>query len=146
MLLSRLPPTLLPIRLTFLIAIVVLTIGCASGSPAPTAPPVDEGPDTVVVSATEYRFVPATVTVSAATQIELRNDGRLAHTWTVIAEPIEDAVELGSATVLAEASVEVGQSAIADLSGIPPGNYQVVCDIAGHIAAGMIGELVVTGD
>ncbi len=97
------------------------------------------------VVAVEYRFIPATLTLGGADVVEFRNEGRLAHTWTVPAEPIDAESQLGSAEVPAVAQADVGQSATVEVLSIPPGTYQVVCAIAGHYSAGMVGQLVVPG-
>jgi uncharacterized cupredoxin-like copper-binding protein len=99
----------------------------------------------ITVVAEDNRFIPATITVDSATTVELRNDGGVIHTWTVLAEPIEAEADLGQATTLAEGRVNPGQSVRIDITTIGPGTYQVVCAIPGHISAGMVGELTVTG-
>ena len=109
----------------------------------PTTTVVEQEGGKVVLD--DYRFVPAVLSPGSVTAIRAQNHGGLEHTWSVLEQPIEAEPELGSAAVLAEARVEVGQSAIVDIGGLEPGRYQVVCVIPGHVSAGMVGELVIDG-
>ena len=128
----------------WLILLGLVVTACGGGSaPSSTSPSVQEDA-LITVVAEDNRFIPATITVDSGTTIELRNDGAVVHTWTVLAEPIEEEADLGQATTLAEGRVDAGQSVRIDLSALGPGTYQVVCVIPGHISAGMVGELIVT--
>jgi len=108
-------------------------------------PTVDDGPERLVIVSEEYRFVPATLSTRGQSNVRLDNVGALTHTWTVMARPIDEEVELTADIVLAEAEAEPGQSSTFDLDALEPGTYQVVCAIPGHFSAGMVGELVVGG-
>lgn len=131
------------LRSTVLAALLILT-GCATQADDATTTTSTPPPRTVV-SANEYSFSPAVLDLEEPTTIELRNIGGLAHTWTVLASEIETEVDLATAEVLAEARVEVGQSAIVDIAALGEGSYQVVCAIPGHFSAGMEGRLVLGG-
>lgn len=123
--------------------LVPVIIGCgdgSSGSPAPTT--VDDRAAVTVITE-EYRYLPATLSMRGASSVRIDNTGGLAHTWTVLSEPIAAETELTPELTLAEARAEPGQSSVIDLAGIAPGTYQIVCAIPGHFSAGMVGELVV---
>lgn len=126
--------------------LVLAVIGCSSDSSdtdasGDTTAPADEAVVEVVLE--DYRFSPVTLDVGAARQVRVKNLGGLEHSWSVLAAPIETEAELVDAVVLVEARVGVGQSVTVDIGSLAPGRYQVVCTIAGHISAGMVGELVV---
>jgi len=128
----------------WLIVFGLVVSACGGGSSPPSSPPTTQEDPVITVVAEDNRFIPATITVDSATTVELRNDGAVVHTWTVLAEPIEAEAELSQATTLAEGRVDAGQSVRIDISALGPGTYQVVCVIPGHISAGMVGELIVT--
>jgi plastocyanin len=107
---------------------------------------LDDEPEPVVVLAEEYRFVPATLSTLRTPVVRLDNVGALAHTWNVIAEPVESEFEITLGATLAAAHTDPGQSATVDLAGLAPGTYQIVCAIPGHFSLGMIGELVLRED
>jgi plastocyanin len=121
-----------------------LVIGSCSSSTGSTTTASDpSNPEGVVVVTDEYSFSPAVLALAEPGLVELRNVGGLAHTWTVMAEPIDAESDLSGSEPLAETRVDMGQSATADISEILPGTYQVVCAIPGHFSAGMKGELIV---
>jgi uncharacterized cupredoxin-like copper-binding protein len=127
--------------LLFTTSLIISSCGWNALSTTTTEGSLDRGE--AVVVANEYSFTPAVLAVEEAQSLELRNSGGLAHTWTVLADPIESEADLPGAEVITEARVDVGQSALTDLASIPPGTYQVICTIPGHFSAGMEGELVI---
>ncbi len=131
-------------RAPWSLLVVLLFAACAGGSPASTSISEVQDEPRVEVLADEYRFIPITVSVDSEATVTLRNQGGLAHTWTVLSEPIDSEAALGDATKLAEGRVEVGQTADIDLTPLAAGRYQVVCAIPGHFSQGMVGELVVS--
>lgn len=135
-------PTLTHLSRVLLVLLLLLAAaGCSAETVPSTTRPAE--PAALIVAGLEYRFVPATLAISATTPVVFRNDGALSHTWTVLATPIDDVRELDGATVLVEARVEVGQAATADMTAIPAGDYQIVCSIPGHFDAGMVGHITV---
>jgi uncharacterized cupredoxin-like copper-binding protein len=111
------------------------------GSHAHTARPlaaVDDPPTTTLrVRANEFKFEPATLTLRAgeATRIELENSGVVDHALIVQAPDGKgDWIHLHA---LAHAT-DAGTFRIDQR-----GKYPVLCTIAGHTEAGMVGELVV---
>jgi plastocyanin len=97
-------------------------------------PPV-AGAETVAVVATDLRFAPTTVTVTAgiAVNLTLVNDGRVFHDLTVPA--------LGFVL-----DADPGERASGSLTVDEPGTYTFECSVPGHAEAGMQGTLVVEGD
>lgn len=75
------------------------------------------------VSLTEFSISPDPLEVAAGSSLSVTNDGAVIHNLSVegIATPM----------------LESGDSSTLDLSGLAPGSYTVICDVAGHAAAGM---------
>jgi len=92
----------------------------------------------ITVMSGEFAFEPKVVEVRAGepTRIELVNQGKVEHAL-VVAEPSGkgDWIHLHAAP----GSTDAGTFQI-DV----PGHYKLLCTIAGHTEAGMVGELVVT--
>ncbi len=101
----------------------------------------------IAVIATDFLFTPATYTADTGTEVTvtLTNEGTLEHNWVLLAEPIGSEDELDEGNVLAETSAVAGGSGTVTFTAPAAGNYQVICDIPGHFAAGMEADLAVTG-
>jgi plastocyanin len=104
----------------------------AEPTPAPDAT-VATGA-TLVVEASEFKYVPAELTIPSAgsSTIELVIVGVVEHDFTI------DALEL-------QIAAPVGEAVTGTLTDPPAGTYEVYCTVAGHKAAGMVGTLVVEG-
>lgn len=100
-----------------------------------------------MVSLTEFRFAPATVTVAAGGEamLILQNDGATDHDWVVLSSPITAEDEFSENLVLARALVRPGERRGFTFVTPAAGEYQVICSISGHFASGMEGQLVVEG-
>lgn len=83
------------------------------------------------VSMTDFAFSPDPIVLPAGdgARLEVVNDGSVAHDLLVR--------ELGKGTP----DLPPGGSMELDLSEQPPGTYEVVCDIVGHVEAGMVTQL-----
>ena len=99
---------------------------------------VDETPKaTLRVSSSEFKFEPASLALQAgvATRIELENHGAVDHALIVAAPDGKgDLIHLHA---LAHGT-DAGTYRIDE-----PGRYEILCTIAGHTEAGMVGELIV---
>ena len=99
---------------------------------------VDEAPQaTLKVVSSEFEFEPTSLTLTAgvATRIELENHGAVDHALIVAAPDGKgDLIHLHA---LAHAT-DAGTYRIDQ-----PGRYEILCTIAGHTEAGMVGELIV---
>ncbi|MCU1392141.1 MAG: Cytochrome c class [Ilumatobacteraceae bacterium] len=114
--------------------------GCAAdyndvGGPATTFAPVGSNGDAPVVDLVgtdALRFEPSALSVSAGpTRLTLSDRGALPHSLVITSLGLR----LGVAGVGDVDSVEVD---------LPVGAYEYICDIPGHLAAGMRGTLVVS--
>lgn len=95
---------------------------------------------------TDFHFEPTTWTVPAGAQVTLtlKNEGAVEHDWVLVSAPVTPPA--GEDTdVLFEAKVNAGETKDFTFTApTTPGEYQVICDIAGHLEAGMEGKLVVS--
>jgi uncharacterized cupredoxin-like copper-binding protein len=86
---------------------------------------------------TEMAFSPeALTTPTGRHSIVFTNDGAVYH---------ELAVASPDGNVLAARSIPAGEAATFDVELERPGIYQLLCREPGHIEAGMVGTLTVTG-
>jgi uncharacterized cupredoxin-like copper-binding protein len=84
------------------------------------------------VSMTDFAFDPDPITVAGdEAQLLVVNDGHVVHDLVI--------QELGKGT----SDVAVGDEFELDLTGQPPGTYRVICDIPGHLEAGMETEITI---
>lgn len=102
----------------------------ADSSPPPS-PPTADFPAERAVQLSEFSITPSEITVGADGALVVTNTGSIAHDLAV-----ED-------TGLAVPLLGPGETDRLDLSGLAPGTYRVICTVAGHEAAGMVGTLVV---
>jgi FtsP/CotA-like multicopper oxidase with cupredoxin domain len=120
------------------IALFVAAVGIALGFRA-----IDEAdggatasasapPATVAVALSEFAITPEEIVVAAGGVLEVTNDGAAAHNLTVVGENI------------ATADLGAGERESLGLTGLAPGEYTVICSIAGHESAGMTGTLRVS--
>ena len=83
------------------------------------------------VSLVEFAINPEAVVVSGSGRLDVRNDGTMAHNLVVVG------------TDLRTPDLNAGDTYTLDLAGLEPGEYEIICDIAGHEQAGMVGTLTV---
>lgn len=95
----------------------------ATGVPATTAGAGQS------VSLSEFSISPDPIEVDAGGSLSVTNDGAVVHNLSVD----------GNATRM----LESGDSATLDVSSLAPGSYTLICDVAGHAAAGMEATLTV---
>ena len=82
------------------------------------------------VTLTEFSISPDPLTVPAgATALVVRNEGTVEHNLSIdgVASPM----------------LAPGESGELDLTGLAPGTYTMVCDVAGHAGAGMTGTVTI---
>ena len=117
----------------YLIAVAVASLALAGGVMAADRA-IDRGAINLEVHARDVRFAPAGLTVPAGSFVVLRftNDDPILHDWMVD----------GLANL--DASARPGQTQRIRFRIDAPGTYRIVCSVAGHAEAGMVGSLVVT--
>jgi P-type Cu+ transporter len=120
-------------RSWYLIAVAAASLALAGGVMAADRV-IDRGAVNLEVRAHDVRFAPASLTVPAGAFVVLRftNDDPVLHDWMV-----EGLANL-------DASARPGQTQRIRFRIDAPGTYRIVCSVAGHAEAGMVGSLIVT--
>jgi plastocyanin len=102
------------------------------------------------VSMTDFNYDPESWTVPAGAEVTLTvtNNGSVEHEWLLldsgvtITPPFDE--EAVKDSILVDQNVDTGATAtVVFTAPTAPGEYEVVCGVAGHIEAGMIGKLIV---
>jgi plastocyanin len=116
---------------------VLVPAGCGSDDNGETAgDTAAAGGKSVALTATEYTFDPADVTVDAAGKVTftVTNDGQETHALEVEGNGIEEETD----------SIAAGDSGTLTVD-LEPGEYEFYCPVDGHREQGMEGTLVVGG-
>jgi manganese oxidase len=110
------------------IAVVAIMFGGDDGDST-----VSAGADAPThVSLTEFALTPATITVPEGGSLHVTNDGSTPHNLAIVDQD------------LATADIPAGGAEVLDVSSLPVGTYDVLCEIPGHADGGMTGTLEVT--
>ena len=121
------------------LSFVLVACGGSSGSSG--------GGSTISTTLSEFKFDPSSWTVSAGKPVTLNltNSGTVEHSWVLMSKPITGSfTDADKANIIFSKTVPAGQNATVTFTApSTPGDYQVVCDIAGHFEAGMAGKLTV---
>jgi uncharacterized cupredoxin-like copper-binding protein len=137
-------------RLSLAFAVMIVLAACGSTSAAPSTP------QSFAVTAKEFGFAPAQLTVTAGQPVELsfQNTGAVEHDWSV-----REIDLTGNPTATGETGgghmsdmhdapklhVAAGPAGQGKLTFTPSkaGTYEFFCTVAGHKQAGMVGTLTV---
>jgi FtsP/CotA-like multicopper oxidase with cupredoxin domain len=90
-------------------------------------------PAEVTITLSEFSITPAEIVIAAGGTLVVENEGSIEHDLRI------------EGTDLVTPLIAVGGSERLDLTGLEPGNYRVLCTVAGHEPAGMTATLVVGG-
>ncbi|OGO35124.1 MAG: hypothetical protein A2Z03_05690 [Chloroflexi bacterium RBG_16_56_8] len=109
--------------------VAVLATACGGGA----GPATGGTALNVSVNANEFKFDPATINAAPGQTVSLtvKNTGSIQHTWVVTRANVKVTVDPGKT---------VTQTFTAPTAA---GTYEIVCDVAGHKEAGMVGQLIV---
>ena len=125
---------------TLVLLLMFFLFSCGSGGPSTT----------IDVTMTDFQFTPNSFTVPAGKEITLNvlNNGAVVHNFVIMklgtsaGEAFDD--EDQANVFWEERDIPAGGDlSVTFTAPTEPGEYQVVCRTAGHIASGMIGKLVV---
>lgn len=137
-------------KLVFLVlAGLTLALAACSGVAAPS-----QGAQQITIEANEFKFQPATIEVSKDRPVKLtmRNKGTVEHDWAIMKIPMMGMKESGAVSHDTSGSAGkpelhmsamTGQVAEVEFTPTQAGTYQIVCTVAGHKEAGMVGTLIV---
>ncbi len=121
-------------------AVVGLVAACGSGNSTTTEPATS-----ITVGANEFAFDPSNVAVAAGQDVTvtLNNSGSIEHEWVILraGTSISSEAEFDESQVLFNLPVAAGES-VSDSFNLAAAEYQIICAIEGHFAAGMKGTLV----
>ena len=120
-----------------LVLAVLLSAGCGSDDNGETSgDTAAAGGESVALTATEFKFDPADVTVDAAGKVTftVSNDGQQTHALEVEGNGVEEETD----------SIAAGESGTLTVD-LEPGEYEFYCPIDGHREQGMEGKIVVGG-
>ena len=123
--------------LTMIVLAVLVSAGCGSDSDGETSgDTAAAGGESVALTATEYKFDPADLTVDAAGKVTftVSNDGQETHALEVEGNGVEEETD----------SIAAGESGTLTVD-LEPGEYEFYCPIDGHREQGMEGTLMVGG-
>jgi len=133
-----------PLHLTIVSIVFALILSGCGGS---------DRPDTSIsVTMTDFAFLPNTLTVPTGEEITLSvaNNGAVAHNFMIM----KLGYDIGSHGHVGEEEhahaywqqeqLEAGETTQSTFTAPGEvGEYQIVCGVAGHLEAGMVGKLVV---
>ena len=139
------------IALPFILALLVLAAcgggggGSESAAPAPATLNWDFN--------SEFIYEPSTVAVKAGQSVTVNIDNSgsgVSHSWILVSSDLSDnatpeEIEAASLSPMSN-SGEIAAGDETSFSFVAPeaGTYKYVCSIAGHLAGGMVGNLVVS--
>jgi manganese oxidase len=112
-------------------ALVFSFVAFTTGDSESTASTGGSAPSSVTVTMSEFSFSPEALVVSGSGTLEVRNSGTMVHNLVVVGTDIRTP------------DMNAGDTYSLDLAGLEPGEYEIICDIAGHEQAGMVGILTV---
>lgn len=141
-------------RISSLLAVVLTLLLAACGQSQSAA----STSQTLSVTAKEFAFVPAALSVQAGqpVTISLQNTGAVEHDWSVpeieISGEAKSSGDTPSGHMMGDAGDEPKLHVAASIGGkgtltftpSKPGTYEYYCTVAGHKEAGMVGTLTVT--
>jgi plastocyanin len=91
----------------------------------------EDAVEPVEVTMTEYAFSPSAIHVATDQELHIVNDGEIAHSFYV--------PDLGKGVEL-----QPGEEATVELPAGTDGSHRVICDLVGHVEAGMVATLEIT--
>ncbi len=138
------------IAIAMVFALFVPISACGGGdggsSKAPSPQPTTSE---IVIEGNEFKFAPSDVSFPAGQEVTVTfdNKGMVDHEWAVLRKGTRIASEedFDESMVLFEIeAIPTKTSATQTFTFEQPGEYQVICALPGHFAAGMEGTLTVS--
>lgn len=132
-----------------LVLVVVLVLAACGGDGSSETDGGGPSPFSIGLAASEFAFDPDAYVVDAGASIsfEMVNEGSVEHNWVLLTAGtnVTSEDEVTADNTIVEFSASAGETVTGDFTAPAAGTYQVVCTIAGHLAAGMEAQLVVSG-
>lgn len=120
-------------------SVMLSACGGSGGSGTPAA--------SISIEMTEFMFTPKEMTVFSGqeTTLELKNSGSIEHKFTILKKGVAAQTpfdrEKQAGDILAEFTLNAGKSDTVKFILPDPGEYAIICNIPGHMEAGMVGKL-----
>jgi uncharacterized cupredoxin-like copper-binding protein len=106
-----------------------------------------QGSTSIQTTMTEFAYTPNTWSVPAGQKITLTliNKGSVEHTWVLMKAPVTPPYSpTNQPNVIFSAKVAPGATSVVNFTApSSAGEYEVVCDVPGHLEASMSGKLTV---
>jgi plastocyanin len=125
---------------TLVLFFTIFLVSCGGSAPSTT----------IDVTMTDFAFTPNTFTIAAGKEITLNvlNNGAVVHNFIIMKLGVTAGDTFGDEdqenVFWEERDIQPGGDfSVIFTAPTEPGEYQVVCRTAGHIASGMVGKLVV---
>jgi plastocyanin len=115
-----------------LVGAIVAIVAVAAGGGGTTATTTPFNGTTLHIGLGDYTIFGDLTAPVGALRIEAENQGGIIHNVGIRGGPIS-------------ADVRPGKSFTFDANVLTPGTYQLYCDIVGHVAKGMVADLIITG-
>ena len=126
-------------NLIAVIIVAILLTACGGGNEPST---------TLKADMTDFHFTPGNFIVPAGQEINFvgANSGAVVHEFIImkLGTSVGDKFDAeDSVNILWQIQVQPGSRVTGTFTIPDPGEYQVVCGVSGHLAAGMVAKLVV---
>jgi uncharacterized cupredoxin-like copper-binding protein len=125
----------------FVLLSSLLLAACSGGGSS------SSGSTSIQTSMSEFAYSPNTWTVPAGQKITLTliNKGTVEHDWVLMKEAVTPPFSSANqSNVIFSAKTAAGATNVVTFTApSSAGEYEVVCDVPGHLEAGMMGKLTV---
>jgi len=131
------------ILITLVVLLLTALLSSCGGAGSASAPVTR-----LSVEMNEFSFTPKEMTVFAGkeTTLELKNSGSIEHAFTILKKGVEAKTpfdrEQQAGDILVEFKLGAGKETTKTFTLPEPGEYTLVCEILGHMEAGMAGKLI----
>ncbi len=128
----------LSILISLGLALIVILSACGASG----------GQTSYKMTMVDFGFQPMEFTAPANKSITITivNNGSVEHDWVLVSKTVTPPYgDKDKSNVLAQKTVSAGQTAtLTFTTPATPGDYEIICSVAGHLESGMQGTLHVT--
>jgi uncharacterized cupredoxin-like copper-binding protein len=129
-------------KILLLVAVMSILLSACGGAGSSAAPSSN-----VSVDMAEFKFAPQEMSVFSGkeTSLELKNSGAVEHDFTILKKgaiaktPFDKEKQAGD--ILVEFKLGAGKEETFKFTLPEPGEYVLICNIPGHMEAGMSGKI-----
>jgi len=140
------------VALLAVLALALMLAACGGGGGNSSGGSTESGPAPVSLSFSgldTFAYDPTSASVPAGAQVtvDFTNGGALEHDWMLVADGTDVNAVTAADALMPEAHsgvIAAGQSKTFTFTAPAAGTYKIVCTVAGHAPAGMVGTFTVT--